>query len=69
MEAKRNILFEKWHFVAERSADGSLNNDMLGEIIFVNSWSTLVSVSMNQFVLCTPQSPYTLPSQPHLQAM
>lgn len=40
MEAKRNTLLEKWHSSVERSVDGSLNNDVPGEIIFVNSWNT-----------------------------
>lgn len=38
MEAKRNTLSEKWHFGVEKS-DRSLNNDMPGKILFVNSWN------------------------------
>jgi hypothetical protein len=36
MEAKRNTLFEKWRFSGERSVDGGLTNDVLGDVVFVN---------------------------------
>lgn len=64
MEAKRNTFFEKWHFAVERSADGSLNNDVPGKIIFVNSWNTRFALGMSRLVLFTLLLPRTLPSQP-----
>ena len=41
MDAKRNRLYEKWHFSVDSSGCGSWNNDVPREITFVNSRNAL----------------------------
>lgn len=64
MEAKRNMLLKKWHFSVERFVDGSLNNDVPGEIIFANSWNTTFSQGMSWLVPFTASvaRPVTYPA-------